>query len=181
MLETASLRSTARSRIAPASITLTERQHLGSRPSGRRTDRGQGARYVPLAGIPVPGESMAPEGLKPRSWMSNIGCYRWSGAVSGSTSPSALGPLEEITAQVTFVRDYRDVPEVMFTVAEGSFTWRTWGTWSDCSYRGAAAWTSSGPQEGMLRFCGGHGRRWQHGLHVELHVDTRTMRWAQFW
>lgn len=103
-------------------------------------------------GFPVPGESMAPEGLKPRLWMSNIGCYRWAGTVSGSKSADEHGPPEQTTAQVTFLRDNRDGMEVQFSVSEGSFTWKTWGTYSGCSYSGEDAWSGTGPYEGGLRF-----------------------------
>jgi hypothetical protein len=84
--------------------------------------------------------------------MTNIGCYRWSGTVTGHRSPDKPGPDEEITAQVTFLRDVPEAMEVIFSVAEGAFTWKMSGTYAGCTYSGSASWSGAGSYEGGLRF-----------------------------
>ena len=100
---------------------------------------------------PVPGDTATPEGLQPSVWMTNIGCYGWSGTVTGkSTGP---GPVEETSATVSFEPLQIAPGTTLFAVKQGSFTWTLSGKDEyGCDYTGSDSWNGAGMYSGLLQF-----------------------------
>jgi hypothetical protein len=95
-----------------------------------------------------------PGKLDPTLVLSNLGCYRWEGTVSGVSSPATDQPVEETSATVSWQRETlaSQAGQNFFTPALVHATWRISGSDGTCTYDGSDAWTDSGLTAGGLFF-----------------------------
>jgi len=127
-------------------------------------------------GKPEKAHFLEPLGLKPRIWVSNVGCYRWQGSVSAQKSPSYAGPDEELSVtDVVWERDptFDTAGQLGFHATQGTVTWSISGTYDGCTYEGSETW-GVGPYSKLAffpQFTGGPAHRGYGGAGQEQDVS----------
>ena len=126
-------------------------------------------------GKPEKAHFLDPLGLKPRLWVSNVGCHRWQGSVAAQKSPAHAGPDEELSVTgVVWERDSTfDAPgQLGFQATQGTVAWSIRGSYDGCTYEGSEKW-EVGPYSKLAffpQFTGGPAHRGYGGAGEEHDV-----------
>ena len=93
---------------------------------------------------PTPGHTVEPQGLPPRLFVTDIGCWRWDGEITGERSLGRNGlGAEKTVADVTLELDPSSyfTGLLQFRVRKALFTWEVTGTVDNCTWDGRDQWS----------------------------------------